>query len=89
VLNPEAFGGPILHRASCRRTPWNAQNWNAETGDRRQELVLIGCPLEQAALQHALDACLLTEAEFAAGAQRWKKLRDPWPAWHLDEDHSR
>lgn len=65
------------------------QIWNAETGDRRQELVLIGCPLEQAALQHALDACLLTEAEFAAGAQRWKKLRDPWPEWHLDEDHAR
>lgn len=50
-----------------------------EWGDRRQELVFIGEKLDMAALERELDACLLTEAEFAAWAKimRRKGLRGP------------
>lgn len=50
-------------------------------GDRRQELVLIGMDMDQAALSAMLDACLLTDAELAAGPREWRRLPDPFPAW--------
>jgi G3E family GTPase len=57
--------------------------WDPSTGDRRQELAIIGCPLNQTNIQTALDLCLLTDAELKLGKARWKKLPDPWPHWHL------
>ncbi|WP_439684118.1 CobW C-terminal domain-containing protein [Cupriavidus oxalaticus] len=65
----------------------------APFGDRRQELVLIGMDLDAAALAARLDACLLDDAEMAAGAQAWADYADPFPAWvdelgELDEDHA-
>ncbi|MCY1224212.1 hypothetical protein D9M72_363580 [compost metagenome] len=61
----------------------------APFGDRRQELVLIGVDLDAAALAARLDACLLDDAEMAAGTQAWADYADPFPAWvdELDEDH--
>jgi len=58
-------------------------------GDRRQELVLIGEQLDAPALEALLDACLLTDAEMAAGPDAWAAYPDPFPAWEedFDDDH--
>jgi len=57
-------------------------------GDRRQELVLIGIGLDTDAWRAKFDACLLDDAEYAAGEAAWRALPDPFPAWDLDEhDH--
>lgn len=54
----------------------------APYGDRRQELVMIGQNLDRAALEAALDACLLDDDEMAAGPAAWQRLDDPFPSWH-------
>ena len=53
----------------------------AEYGDRRQELVLIGENLDAPGLEARLDACLLTDAERAAGPEAWAAYPDPFPDW--------
>lgn len=55
-------------------------------GDRRQELVLIGRDMNQAALIEKLDAALLTGAEFDQGPNAWQKLPDPFPRWETHDD---
>jgi G3E family GTPase len=50
-------------------------------GDRRQEIVFIGQYLDAEGARQALDACLLDEAEFAAGPDHWISLSDPFPQW--------
>jgi hypothetical protein len=63
---------------------------SAAYGDRRQELALLGVDLDRAALEACLDACLLTDAEMAAGPEAWAAYADPFPAWEDafdDEDH--
>lgn len=50
-------------------------------GDRRQELVLIGMGMDEAALRARLDACLLDDAEMASGPTAWVRLPDPFPVW--------
>ena len=51
----------------------------APYGDRRQELVVIGIELDQAALEADLNECLLTDDEFAAGPETWQHFTDPFP----------
>ncbi|TVQ50055.1 MAG: GTP-binding protein [Gammaproteobacteria bacterium] len=65
----DAALGPLLDRFEA---PW---------GDRRQELVLIGIGMERARLTAMLDACLLSDAEFAGGPDAWRLLADPFPDW--------
>jgi len=52
--------------------------WHEEYGDRQIELVCIGRELDQAAVEEALEACLLTDEEMAGGAARWLALADPF-----------
>ena len=47
-------------------------------GDRRQELVCIGCDMRRPELAAALDACLVTDAELAPGRAQ---LPDPFAQW--------
>jgi G3E family GTPase len=60
-------------------------DWREPYGDRRQELVLTGekGPTEEAA-RH-LNACLLTEVEYAKPVAEWCRWSDPFPAWDLAE----
>ena len=58
------------------------ENWTAETGDCRQELVFIGQHINFARLTGELDSCLLTDAEMASGVERWALLADPFGPWH-------
>lgn len=46
-------------------------NWTPVWGDRRQEVVLIGVQMDQAAVERALDACLLTDAELEGMPGEW------------------
>lgn len=57
------------------------QHWQEEVGDRRQELVLIGIGMDEAALRGRFDACLLTDQEWAMGERGWQDFADPFPAW--------
>lgn len=57
------------------------RHWSQEVGDCRQELVFIGQGIDFARLASELDACLLDDAEFAAGPQAWAELADPFESW--------
>ncbi|SEK24051.1 GTPase, G3E family [Atopomonas hussainii] len=59
-----------------------AQHWLGEHGDCRQELVFIGQNIDFVRLRAELAACLLSEAEYAAGIDSWRRLPDPFGAWH-------
>jgi len=48
--------------------------WDSIVGDCRQELVFIGQGLDTQALQRALDNCLLSTQEIAAGPSAWQAL---------------
>ncbi len=50
-------------------------------GDRRQELVLIGMGMHEAALRLGCDRCLLTDAELHLGVEGWRAFDDPFPSW--------
>lgn len=55
--------------------------WDPDVGDRGQEIVLIGQRFDHDVVRDVLQACLLDDREFAAGIQKWQKLRDPFPCW--------
>ncbi|WP_339428253.1 MULTISPECIES: GTP-binding protein [unclassified Pseudomonas] len=48
--------------------------WDSIVGDCRQELVFIGQDLDTHVLQRALDDCLLSAQEIAAGPSAWQTL---------------
>ncbi|MQT92225.1 zinc metallochaperone GTPase ZigA [Pseudomonas helleri] len=56
--------------------------WDKDVGDARQELVLIGMDMDEAALRARFDACLLTDEEMALGPKGWMKLANPLPGWN-------
>lgn len=47
-------------------------------GDRRQEIVFIGCdPMNEVHIRATLDAGLVAETDFSPG--RWRDIADPFP----------
>jgi len=58
--------------------------WREPNGDCRQEIVLIGRNMDQDTLTEQLNACLLTEEEYALPEKKWAKLfKDPFPKWKI------
>lgn len=57
------------------------KSWDDLTGDARQEIVLIGMDMDQAALTAQFDACLLTDDEMALGAKEWELFDNPFTGW--------
>jgi len=60
------------------------QNWDAASGDCRQELVFIGQHVDFVQLAAELDDCLLSDEEMALGEQGWCLLPDPFGPWYED-----
>ncbi len=60
---------------------WIEARWQEPHGDRQQELVFIGIDMDEPGLRQRLDACLLDDAEYAAGESAWRRLPDPFPDW--------
>lgn len=58
-----------------------ARQWDAQWGDRRQELAVIGVGLDEQVARSVLDACLLSDDELAGGPSSWLNLEDPFPEW--------
>ena len=52
--------------------------WDAEYGDRRQEIVFIGIGMDQAVITNELHAALLTDQEMQAGPHVWVEYPDPF-----------
>ena len=49
-------------------------------GDRRQEMVFIGCePMDEAKIRSELDDCLIETEDFRP--ELWRGLPDPFPTW--------
>ncbi|BAP42518.1 zinc metallochaperone GTPase ZigA [Pseudomonas sp. 21LCFQ02] len=61
------------------------KEWNAATGDCRQELVFIGQNIDFTQLNAELDDCLLTDAEMGMGVEAWQLLPDPFGEWHEED----
>ncbi|MGV9452208.1 GTP-binding protein [Streptomyces sp. NPDC003635] len=59
---------PPVRRAAA------ALDWHPEHGDRGQHLVFTSPGLDRDGLERLLESCLLTDAEYAAGRDAWKRL---------------
>jgi G3E family GTPase len=60
-------------------------DWDERFGDRKTEIVVIGRKMDATELRAALDLCVLTDDEFAAGPESWAALPDPFPRWGFAE----
>jgi G3E family GTPase len=59
---------PPVRRAAA------AMDWHPEHGDCCQHLVFTSPGLDRDGLERLLESCLLTDAEYAAGRDAWKRL---------------
>ncbi|WP_369390986.1 GTP-binding protein [Streptomyces sp. CG1] len=59
---------PPVRRAAA------ALDWHPEHGDCCNHLVFTSPGLDRDGLAHLLESCLLTDAEYAAGRDAWKRL---------------
>ncbi|SFX71231.1 GTP-binding protein [Streptomyces atratus] len=69
---------PPVRRAAA------ALDWHPEHGDRGQHLVFTSPGLDRDGLTGLLESCLLTDAEYAAGPESWRRLPAPFGSF-LDQ----
>ena len=56
-------------------------NWDANTGDARQEIVLIGMEMDESNLIDKFNNCLLNDDEMAQGPEGWQLMNNPFSEW--------
>lgn len=56
-------------------------NWDANTGDARQEIVLIGMEMDESNLIDKFNNCLLNDDEMAQGPEEWQLMNNPFSEW--------
>ena len=61
-----------------------ALSWDPVHGDRHTELVVLTHRQPVLAITAALHAAVLTDEEWAAGPEAWRRYRDPFGSWHED-----
>ncbi|MET8774191.1 GTP-binding protein [Nocardia sp. NPDC004654] len=61
--------------------------WSSMEVPAGQEIVFIGVKLDGDRVRALLDGALLTDAEYAAGAEVWSAFDDPFPAWGELHEH--
>ncbi|MEE1840768.1 MULTISPECIES: GTP-binding protein [unclassified Streptomyces] len=66
---------PPVRRAAA------ALDWHPEHGDRCQHLVFTSPGLDRDGLARLLEGCLLTDAEYAAGPETWRRLPAPFDSF--------
>ncbi|WP_329192836.1 CobW family GTP-binding protein [Streptomyces sp. NBC_01435] len=66
---------PPVRRAAA------ALDWHPEHGDRCQHLVFTSPGLDRDGLARLLETCLLTDAEYAAGPEAWRRLPAPFDSF--------
>ena len=88
-------GGAGIWWAALPREEWPSdpealqqmhETWNEPYGDRRQEILLVGEASSLPEIIRELDACLLTDLEFARPPQEWSAFSDPFPQWDIGEN---
>jgi G3E family GTPase len=53
-------------------------DWDDRFGERKQELVFIGCAMDKAVIKEKLDKALLSDDEVKEGPEYWGKLTNPF-----------
>lgn len=56
-------------------------NWDANTGDARQEIFLIGLEMDESNLIDKFNNCLLNDDEMAQGPEEWQLMNNPFSEW--------
>ncbi|MQA09874.1 MAG: cobalamin biosynthesis protein CobW [Pseudonocardiaceae bacterium] len=78
------LGDDSWAQVDADRRAMAALRWDAEYGDRAQELVVIAHRADPEEIVTALNGALLTDEELATGWQAWLSLPDPFGYWHSD-----
>jgi G3E family GTPase len=70
----------INHPVFVENKEFIESRWDADWGDRKTELVLIGQDMEEQQIRSALSECLLTDEE-VKDWEMGKAFEDNWPVW--------
>lgn len=60
--------------------------WDAVYGDRGQEIVFIGCGMDKAAVEAALEGALVTDGELSSGPEVWEGWDDPFDFFPYEDE---